>query len=136
MSNRADESIKFFTDSTERRIQDLYHQNRQDFADLRGLVKDSNARIMDTQLEVAAIKTKIGSLCTETQLVETVGQIHAWAIDQMTGHLRDKHKSKPPPRDSLLPRDSNGKLYKLLGKIAAGLAALTMAVWGLVSLLQ
>ena len=133
---RTDDSIKFFTDSTERRIQDLYHQNREDFADLRGLMKDTNARIMDTQLEVAAINVRVDSLATKTQLVETIGQVHDWCLAQMDDHLLRKHKSKPPPRDSLLPRDSNGKLYKLLGKVAAGLAALTMAVWGLVSLLQ
>lgn len=111
--------------SSERRITDLYRQNREDFADLRSLMKDTNARILDTQLEVAEIKIRIEGLCTKTQLMETVGTIREWTLDQMQNHLVDKHKSKPP--------NQNGN--KLSAKTISALVAAVVALTGVITVL-
>lgn len=90
------------SNSSERRITDLYKQNRADFAELRGLMQGCSARIADTQLEVAGIRVRIDSLATQNQLKDTIGQIHDWALEEMRKCSESHHdKSSLAPLPGL-----------------------------------
>jgi hypothetical protein len=99
-----DPKIKAFTESTERRIDDLYKQNKEDFDELKGLVKVASADIANTRLEMVAIKTEMVHLVRKTDLVERVAEIKDHYTEEIKAHMREhmmaKHKSLPPSDNS------------------------------------
>ena len=127
-----DDKIQRISESTERRISDLYRQNRDDFAELKGIVKDTNTEIVNTRLEVVAIKASIEGLATKTQLMESISTVKDWSAEQLKQHDIDhmiaKHKSKAPPPDSK-------SRVKTVVALVSAIVALTVVIVALAKLL-
>jgi len=125
-----DPKMKAFTESAERRISDLQRQTREDFRELKSLVKDTHAKVDNTMLEVVAIKTQINSLATQKQLLETMGTVRDFCVEKIKDNM-DEHLVSKHPRSN----DSRGwgpkQIAALVGAIVAlsgALAAVVQAV--------
>lgn len=110
MTSANEQTQRIIIDNTNRRLDEL-----------RDMVKEVATTTTETRIEVAGIKIQMGGLCTQAQ-----------ARELLDNHCKDKHS-----KISHFPRPaSNGKLYKLLGRIAAYLAFIGTAIWGVVELFK
>ena len=124
-----DQKIKMFTESAERRLQDLQRENKNDLASIHkgitaitGDIGAIRADVANTKLEVVAIKSDIKNLATKTQLVETIGTVKDWCVekmqDDMDRHKAEKHKSLPPMANG------NKAMIKIITALVGGIVAL------------
>lgn len=140
-----DPKIKALTESTERRISDLYRQNKEDFAELRkrnredfdeikNIVKPLAIDVANARLELASIKTELPHLARRTDLIERVEEIKDYCISEFKANMRDhesrKHKSLPP-------RHPDGRLNgKVIGALVAAIVALAGVVAAVAAIIK
>jgi len=123
-----DDKIRRVYDNMDKRLGDFAAQNRDGFDELKSIVKDTNREIINTRLEVVAIKTSINALATKTQVLEQIATVKDWIGEKMQEHVEKKHRSKPPLA-SINPR------LRMMGALIGAVVALTGAIVALTQLL-
>ena len=123
-----EKEIKELKDDTQQKFDTLNTNLNQGFKAVSDAVKETNQSIINTNLEVKGISTKMEGLVDEPMLIRTV----QGGIEK---HELKEHKSKPPPKLSRNPTQNGGsiniKIPFKLGAYGVGGVGVLYALWDL-----